>query len=273
MARRRLDLDPRALTAVSGAKMVPLVPTKTCTKCEDAKPVTEFHRNANTRDGFNYWCKSCKRGHESSSHRKVTPMTTGSPETKVCSKCSTEKPRTDFYRASRQLDGLQGWCKMCQSGKKPTASDPIAKPDPVPEQVTPTVDEEAYDMKTPQQEPLPLAASSEVIEATIAVPAEEIPIDEMVLKLANMLADERVEKEDIRKGLKAAENVIDGLQQELKSTRETVEFKDLEIEELRRQVETLKEQNQKLQEKPVPTSQYRPETKKVLENLGLAVTR
>lgn len=35
------------------------------------------------------------------------------PETKRCSKCGRTKPSDEFYRASRNKDGLQGQCKAC----------------------------------------------------------------------------------------------------------------------------------------------------------------
>lgn len=32
---------------------------------------------------------------------------------KVCTKCGTEKPHSEFGRKSDQRDGLNTWCKMC----------------------------------------------------------------------------------------------------------------------------------------------------------------
>src|SRR6187399_2046887 len=34
---------------------------KTCKKCGQPKPLTEFHRQAKNPDGLQYWCKECKR--------------------------------------------------------------------------------------------------------------------------------------------------------------------------------------------------------------------
>lgn len=33
---------------------------KTCTKCGTSKPITEFGKRANARDGLSSWCKGCK---------------------------------------------------------------------------------------------------------------------------------------------------------------------------------------------------------------------
>lgn len=34
-------------------------------------------------------------------------------ENKLCSKCIERKPRTEFFRSSRNLDGSREWCKSC----------------------------------------------------------------------------------------------------------------------------------------------------------------
>jgi 5-methylcytosine-specific restriction endonuclease McrA len=34
---------------------------KTCKKCGQVKPLTEYHRQAKNPDGLQYWCKDCKR--------------------------------------------------------------------------------------------------------------------------------------------------------------------------------------------------------------------
>lgn len=41
---------------------------KTCTKCHSTKPLTEFHSNRKTRDGLNFWCKSCRSAHAKATH-------------------------------------------------------------------------------------------------------------------------------------------------------------------------------------------------------------
>ena len=33
--------------------------TKTCTKCKETKPVSEFNKNRRTKDGLMGWCKPC----------------------------------------------------------------------------------------------------------------------------------------------------------------------------------------------------------------------
>ena len=42
--------------------------TKSCTKCKEAHPVSNFHKCKQAKDGFDYYCKPCKRL-EASKHR------------------------------------------------------------------------------------------------------------------------------------------------------------------------------------------------------------
>lgn len=37
---------------------------KTCSKCKEEKPNTEFHKKPDTFDGLNKWCKPCRNGHK-----------------------------------------------------------------------------------------------------------------------------------------------------------------------------------------------------------------
>jgi NMD protein affecting ribosome stability and mRNA decay len=37
------------------------MPMKTCTRCGETKPLTEFNRQAGTKDGLKYLCRSCHK--------------------------------------------------------------------------------------------------------------------------------------------------------------------------------------------------------------------
>lgn len=39
---------------------------KTCPRCRESKPLTEFNRNRSTADGFGHQCKACMRGYKPS---------------------------------------------------------------------------------------------------------------------------------------------------------------------------------------------------------------
>lgn len=34
---------------------------KRCSRCQETKPLSEFHKNRSTKDGYSYWCGVCKR--------------------------------------------------------------------------------------------------------------------------------------------------------------------------------------------------------------------
>lgn len=42
--------------------------TKTCTKCKETHPVSDFTKNKSRKDGLAEWCKPCKR-HDASKHK------------------------------------------------------------------------------------------------------------------------------------------------------------------------------------------------------------
>ncbi len=88
--------------------------TKTCRKCGETKPATEFGRDRRYPDGRLARCKACR-----SAARRVWHAarhgTLAIPEVKVCKKCSASKPARDFNKGVTNADGLTSWCKTCRS--------------------------------------------------------------------------------------------------------------------------------------------------------------
>jgi len=37
------------------------MPSKVCSKCQQEKPLSEFHNNSNSKDGKHWWCKQCRK--------------------------------------------------------------------------------------------------------------------------------------------------------------------------------------------------------------------
>lgn len=64
------------------------------------------HGLSRTRE---YMAAASRRCRERYGAREVVEL----PETKLCRKCSTVKPATDFHRKKTNRDGLQSWCKVC----------------------------------------------------------------------------------------------------------------------------------------------------------------
>ena len=45
------------------AAMTEIIHTKTCSKCQETKPLSEFYKNKTTSDGLQYMCKACVLGY------------------------------------------------------------------------------------------------------------------------------------------------------------------------------------------------------------------
>ncbi len=85
---------------------------KQCRDCELYLPETVFCKDARQLDGFRPYCKECVavRRHVAHERSKVR-FRNGLP--KVCSRCNTLKPTSEFYAATGNKDGLASWCKRC----------------------------------------------------------------------------------------------------------------------------------------------------------------
>jgi len=88
---------------------------KSCSKCNETKPLSEFSKNKNSADGLQNWCKFCSRAATKANRIKrianaVPPVTQG---TKICSKCRLCKTVSQFYLCIDASDGLTSRCKEC----------------------------------------------------------------------------------------------------------------------------------------------------------------
>lgn len=50
--------------------------TKKCTKCEEIKSLSEFHKSTGTKDGYNHRCKICHRAIRREYYRTHKPVRT-----------------------------------------------------------------------------------------------------------------------------------------------------------------------------------------------------
>lgn len=64
---------------------------KRCIRCSEAKPLSEFHR-WKRRDGYQAWCKACRRAYDAAYHQKV----------KERRKSQAERRRVEFLRWYRE---------------------------------------------------------------------------------------------------------------------------------------------------------------------------
>lgn len=107
--------------------------TKMCSKCHKEKPISQFSKNKNEKDGLKRYCKECVAS-DTKSYRKRNldkinlkkrqsyhqekleankrteqQLKAGS---KVCSVCGVEKPMSEFYQ--RGNGGFYARCKECE---------------------------------------------------------------------------------------------------------------------------------------------------------------
>lgn len=81
--------------------------TKPCRVCGERKPLTDFHRKRENRDGHDNRCKKC-----------ISIIRKASNQVKKCSICFELKPLAEFYRNKRAADGHDYRCKLCDDIRK-----------------------------------------------------------------------------------------------------------------------------------------------------------
>jgi len=84
-----------------------IVTTKQCTKCEQTKPLVEFHSDASRKDGKCKWCIDCRSQYQ----RLYRSKPKHTPKTKQCRKCKKVLPISCFYKDSASKDGYGHVCK------------------------------------------------------------------------------------------------------------------------------------------------------------------
>lgn len=100
---------------------------RTCTRCSQEKPHSQFHKHKNGRDGLNSHCKTCVKlptptltcrscgmhWVAETSGRPARLCADCRPMYKVCLKCDSVKPHSEFHTGSR------GACKDCLHLRRP----------------------------------------------------------------------------------------------------------------------------------------------------------
>lgn len=102
-AERRWGAE-RAARAVALAERL-AASHKTCTRCGDLKPKTEFYADSRKRDGLYSWCKPCFRGHDGEARRR-------SPNgTRIRDAEKRRRAYADPVRRERMLEKHRRWAK------------------------------------------------------------------------------------------------------------------------------------------------------------------
>jgi len=97
--------------------------SKYCRDCGEERPLTEFTKNRNSRDGYAFYCRDhARRLHETSRDRrnggprKRHPRGLDIPEGhKWCPDCGEVKPLSAFGRNAGSPSGVTSYCKPCHN--------------------------------------------------------------------------------------------------------------------------------------------------------------
>lgn len=105
------------------------IPQKRCAKCGVEKPLSEFHRWSQSKDGHKPDCKACRKIETASAYwhdhgatlakklvyrqRQPGYMHRRLREPTRCAACGELKQREDFYTSPKRKHGLLPYCKQC----------------------------------------------------------------------------------------------------------------------------------------------------------------
>lgn len=99
--------------------------TKYCPKCNETKPMIQFHKNKSKYDGYGSYCKPCANEYSKVSikksqqrnfiRNKENPPVRSDDTFKKCTTCKETFPTTMFNLALDKIDGLSSSCKNCIS--------------------------------------------------------------------------------------------------------------------------------------------------------------
>jgi hypothetical protein len=99
--------------------------TKFCRDCREHRPITEFTRNARSRDGLAFYCRVhlAERSARSREARRTKPRVYRRPpadlkvpaDHKWCPDCNRVLPLDEFVRTVRTSSGYHAYCKPCHN--------------------------------------------------------------------------------------------------------------------------------------------------------------
>lgn len=102
---------------------------KTCLRCGISKPTSLFNRDHTRKDGFNPYCKQCKKEQRQARDARK-PKVWDTIEAlrkkglKRCTRCGRDLPLDNFYSASNLRVGKGSACKEClKKNRKPQVKD------------------------------------------------------------------------------------------------------------------------------------------------------
>src|SRR3712207_2794673 len=101
--------------------------SKFCKDCGGYRPVSEFSRNARSRDGLAFYCRQhlserslrSREAHRAKPRgRRQAPAALDVPTGhKWCPDCEVVKPLSDFVRTRQNASGYSSYCKPCHNAR------------------------------------------------------------------------------------------------------------------------------------------------------------
>ena len=121
-----------------------IIPKKVCSKCGQEKPVTEFYKRKDSKDGYTGVCKFCKdkskqcikkcqycgdefiANYKNAKYCEVCRYEPLKNKTeiidgvkfKICKSCNNKKPLSDFFKNKTKSDGYENLCKTCRTKQR-----------------------------------------------------------------------------------------------------------------------------------------------------------
>ncbi len=109
--------------------------TKYCKDCDDYRPVEMFSKNARSRDGLAFYCRThlAERSARSREARRTKPRVQRRPPAdlavpdghKWCADCETVRPLAEFVRTVATASGYGSYCKACHNARGKRALDKV----------------------------------------------------------------------------------------------------------------------------------------------------
>lgn len=101
--------------------------TKFCKDCSGYRPVSDFSRNAKSRDGLAFYCRQhlAERSLRSREARRAKPRVRRRPPREVpipdghkwCADCESVLPLSEFVRTVQTKSGHSSYCKPCHNAR------------------------------------------------------------------------------------------------------------------------------------------------------------
>lgn len=109
--------------------------TKFCRDCADYRPISDFSRNARSKDGLAFYCRThlAERSLRSREARRVKPrVNRRAPSSLVipeghkwCPDCEQVLPLSQFVRTTRTKTGYHAYCKPCHNKRGKVSRDKV----------------------------------------------------------------------------------------------------------------------------------------------------